>query len=84
MRISGTNKIVHFLVSQVVFKFKLFLSSITRRVVTESPKPEAYVLCIRAFRVELEFRSAGFFEERGKPEYPGKNLSEHRKNQQQT
>ena len=60
MRISGTNKIVHFLVSQVVFKLNLFLSSITRGVVTQSPEPEAHVLCVRAFRVELEFRSAGF------------------------
>ena len=58
MRISGTNKIVHFLLFQVVFK--LFLSSITRRVVTQSPEPEAHVLCVRAFRVKLEFRSAGF------------------------
>ena len=46
--------------SQVVFKFNLFLSSITRGVVTQSPEPEAHVLCVRAFRVELEFRSAGF------------------------
>ena len=29
-------------------------------VVTQSPEPEAHVLCVRAFRVELEFRSAGF------------------------
>ena len=36
------------------------LSSITRGVVAQSPEPEAHVLCVRAFRVELEFRSAGF------------------------
>ena len=30
---------------------------------------------VRAFQIELEFESVGF-EERGKPEYPGKNLSE--------
>ena len=34
------------------------LSSITRGVVTQSPEP-AHVLCLRTFRVELEFRSAG-------------------------
>ena len=39
---------------------QVILSSITRGVVTQSPKPEAHVLCIRAFRVELELRSAGF------------------------
>ena len=36
------------------------LSSITRGVATQSPEPEAHVLCVRAFRVELEFRIAGF------------------------
>ena len=36
------------------------IKSITRGVVTQSPEPEAHVLCVRAFRVELEFRSAGF------------------------
>ena len=30
---------------------------------------------VRAFQIELEFGSVGF-EERGKPEYPEKNLSE--------
>jgi len=30
---------------------------------------------VRAFQIKLEFGSVGF-EERGKPEYPGKNLSE--------
>ena len=46
-------------------------SSIMRGVVTESPKPEAHVLCVKwAFRVELEFRSAGFSGE-GKTGVPG-------------
>ena len=36
------------------------LSSITRGVVTQSPEQEAHVLYLRAIRVELEFRSAGF------------------------
>ena len=31
--------------------------------------------CVRAFQIELEFANVGF-EERGKPEYPDKNLSE--------
>ena len=30
---------------------------------------------VRAFQIELEFESVGF-EERGKPDYPSKNLSE--------
>ena len=30
---------------------------------------------VRTFQIELEFGSVGF-EERGKPEYPGRNLSE--------
>ena len=38
---------------------------------------------VRAFQIELEFGSVGF-DERGKPEYPGKNLSEQGENQQQT
>ena len=46
------------------------LSSITRGVVTQSPEPEAHVLCVRAFRVAWEFRSAGFWGE-GKTEIPG-------------
>ena len=32
---------------------------------------------VRALQIELEFGSVGF-EERGKPEYPEKNLSEQR------
>ena len=27
----------------------------------KSPEPEAHVLCVQAFRVELEFKSPGFF-----------------------
>ena len=42
------------------------------------PEPEAHV---RAFPVELEFLEMLVSEERGKPEYPGENLSEQRKNQ---
>ena len=33
---------------------------------------------VRTLRIELEFGSVGF-EERGKPEYPEKNLSEQRR-----
>ena len=47
---------------------------ITQGVVSQSPEPEAHVLCVRAFlRVKLKFRSAGFWREgktrvpRGKP-----------------
>ena len=47
------------------------LSSITRGVVTPSPEPEAHVLSVRAFRVEMEFLEMLVSEERGKPEYPG-------------
>ena len=36
------------------------LSLITQGVVAPSPEPEAHVLSVQAFRVELEFRSAGF------------------------
>ena len=36
------------------------------------------IKCVRAFQIELEFGSVGF-EERGKPEYPEKNLSEQRR-----
>ena len=50
------------------------LTSITWEVVTQSPEPEAHVLCVQALRVELEFRSAGFWGG-GKPEYPGENLT---------
>ena len=39
------------------------LTSIMRGVVPHSPEPEAHVLCVRAFQVELEFRSAGFWGE---------------------
>ena len=49
------------------------LSSITRGVVAQSPALEAHVLCVRAFRVELEFRSAGFWGE-GKTGVPGGKL----------
>ena len=76
-------------------------------MVAQSPKPGAHVLNVGAFRIELEFRSVGFWgewttgvpgekplgaekrtnnklnpymapreRERGKPEYPEKNLSE--------
>ena len=41
-----------------------------RRVVTQSPEPEAQVLCVQVFRVELEFRSAGFSGE-GETGVPG-------------
>ena len=41
-------------------QIKLFLSSIARGVVAQSPEPEAHVLCVRAFEVELEFRNRGF------------------------
>ena len=40
-------------------------------VVTQSPEPEAHVLCVQALRVELEFRSAGFWRE-GKTRVPGR------------
>ena len=46
------------------------LSSITWGVVAPSPEPEAHVLSDWAFRVELEFRSAGFWGE-GKTRVPG-------------
>ena len=35
-----------------------------------SPEPEAHVLSVRAFQVELEFRSAGFWRE-GETGVPG-------------
>ena len=44
---------------QVQIKSSCF-SSIMRGVVTQSPEPEAHVLCVQAFWVDLEFRSAGF------------------------
>ena len=47
-------------------------------MVAQSPEPEAYVLNVRAFRIELEFRSVGFCGE-GKPEYLEKNLSAQRR-----
>jgi len=49
---------------------QVVLSSITRAVVTQSPEPEAHVLCVRAFRVELEFKSDGFWGE-GETREPG-------------
>ena len=51
---------------QVQIKSSCF-SSIMRGVVTQSPEPEAHVLCVQAFWVDLEFRSAGFWGE-GKTE----------------
>ena len=42
-----------------------------------SHEPKAHVSNVRAFRIELEFKSVGLYE-RGKPEYPEKNLSEQR------
>ena len=58
-------------------------SSITRGVAAPFPEPEAHVLSVREFWVELEFRSASFWR-MGKPEHPGENLSEQSKNQQKT
>ena len=47
-----------------LFKIKSScLSSIIRGVVAQSTEPEAHVLCVWAFLVELEFRSAGFWGE---------------------
>lgn len=47
-----------------LFKIKSScLSSIMRGVVAQSTEPKAHVLCVRAFPVELEFRSAGFWGE---------------------
>ena len=73
-------RILHFFLDFTVLfvEFNLFsnqiksscLSSIMWGVVTQSPKPEAHVLCVRAFWVELEFRSAGFWGE-GKTGVPG-------------
>ena len=37
------------------------LSSITLWVAAPSPEPEAHVLSVQAFRIELEFRSASFW-----------------------
>ena len=51
----------------------IYLSSVTRGGVARSPEPKAHVSNVRAFRIELEFRSVGF-QERGKPDYPEKNL----------
>lgn len=47
-------------------------------MVAQSPEPEAYVLNVRAFRIELEFRSVGFCGE-GKPGYLEKNVSAQRR-----
>jgi len=73
-------RILHFFLGFTVLfvEFNLFsnqiksscLSSITRGVVAQSSEPETHVLCIRAFRVKLEFRSAGFWGE-GKTRVPG-------------
>ena len=60
-----------------VYDYQIKSSSLSS-MVTKSPELEAHVLCVRAFRLELKFRSAGF-EERGKPEYPEENLSEQRR-----
>ena len=42
-------------------------------MVAPLPEPEAHVLCVQAFRVELEFRTAGFWGE-GKTGVPGGKL----------
>ena len=56
----------------------IYLRSVTRGGVARSPEPKAHVSNVRAFRIELEFRIVGF-QERGKPDYPEKNLSGQRK-----
>ena len=43
-------------------------------MVTQSPEPEVHVLCVRAFRVALEFRSAGFWGKGKTKEHGGKPL----------
>ena len=54
-------------------------------MVAQSPEPGAHVLNARAFRIELEIGTRNWklemlvFVERGKPEYPEKNLSEQRR-----
>ena len=54
-------------------------------VVTQSPEPEAHVLLYVFERSGSNWNlEVLVFEERGKPEYPGENLLEQRKNQQQT
>ena len=50
----------------------IYLSSRTWGVVAPSPEPEAHVWNVRAFRIELEFRSVGFWVE-GKTEVSGEN-----------
>jgi len=42
-------------------------------VVAQSPEPKAHVTNMRAFRIEMEFGSVGFWEW-GKPAYLEKNL----------
>jgi len=49
----------------------IYLSSRTWGVVAPSPKPEAHVLNIQAFQIELEFRRVGFWGE-GKTRVPEK------------
>ena len=69
----ASNEIMQNLRNHVSFQVQIkssCFSSIMRRVVTQSPEPEAQVLCVQAFRVELEFRSAGFSGE-GKTGVPG-------------
>ena len=41
-------------------------------MVAQSPEPGAYVLNVRAFQIELKFRSVGFLGRGEKPEYPEK------------
>ena len=41
----------------------IYLSWIARGVVAQSPEPGAHVLNVRAFRIELEFRSVGLWGE---------------------
>ena len=42
-------------------QFYFILSSITWGVVPQSIEPEVHILNVRAFRIELEFRSVGFW-----------------------
>ena len=58
-----------------------YSSSVTQGVVAQSPEPEAHVLNGRAYLIFKTYLSNWnlellVFEERGKPEYPGKSLSE--------
>ena len=47
-------------------------------MVARSPEPKTHVSNVRAFRIELEFRSVGFYE-KGKPECPEKNVWDQRR-----